>query len=169
MTAPLTGGCLCGSVRFQASKPPARTLVCHCTFCQRMTCSSNYAESLFQIGDVSFTGPAVRRYAHRSDTSGQQVFVEFCPHCGTTVGLTFERWPDVRAISRGCFDDPDAVQITANIWTRSAQSGVPLPGGIDCFREARMTLDGQAHVPERFGSPVMPPPRRAGPPAGKGG
>ena len=156
MDKPLTGGCLCGSIRFEASKPPARTLVCHCTFCQRVTGSSNYAESLFSIDDVRFTGESVRRYAHTSDTSGKKVYVEFCPNCGTTLGLTFERWPDMRAISRGCFDDPDAVEITANIWTRSIQSGVPLPAGIDCFAEARMTLDGQANVPQRFKSPVMP-------------
>jgi hypothetical protein len=127
-----------------------------------MTGSSNYAESLFRIEDVAFTGQRARRYPHTSDTSGKKVFVEFCPNCGTTLGLTFERWPDMRAISRGCLDDPNAVQITANIWTRSAQSGVPLPAGIDCFLEARMTLDGHANVPERFDSPVMPPSRRDG-------
>ena len=156
MPEALTGGCLCGAVRFRTTKAPLRTLVCHCSFCQRMTGSTSYAESLFQFDDVEFSGGEVRRYAHRSDTSGKNVFVEFCPSCGTTLGLTFERWPDLRAISRGCYDDPDAVQVTANIWTRSAQSGVPLPAGIDCFLEARMTLDGQANTPQRFDVPVMP-------------
>lgn len=151
----LTGGCLCGSIRFRASKAPLRTLVCHCTFCQRMTGSSAYAESLFQVEDVTFSGEGIRRYTHRSDSSGKNVFVEFCSNCGTTLGLTFERWPDIRAISRGCYDDPNAVEVTANIWTRSAQSGVALPAGIDCFLEARMTLDGQANVPQRFDSPIM--------------
>ena len=160
MSLPLTGGCLCGNIRFSAAKPPARTLVCHCTFCQRMTGSTSYAEAMFPVADVHFTGGSLRRYAHTSDTSGQKVYVEFCPECGTTVGLGFERWPDMRAISRGCLDDPDAVEITANIWTRSAQSGVPLPAGIDCFLQARATLDGQAIVPERFDAPVMP--RRPG-------
>jgi hypothetical protein len=160
MSESLTGGCLCGSVRFRATRPPLRTLVCHCTFCQRLTGSTSYAESIFQVGDVELSGGEIRKYEHRSDTSGKKVFVEFCPNCGTTIGLTFERWPDLRAVSRGCYDDPDSVQITANIWTRSAQSGVPLPAGIDCFLEARATLDGQAHTPARFDAPVMPPPKR---------
>jgi hypothetical protein len=120
-----------------------------------MTGSTSYAESLFQINDVEFLRGEIRRYAHRSDTSGKNVFVEFCPVCGTTLGLTFERWPDLRAISRGCYDDPNAVQITANIWTRSAQSGIPLPADIDCFLEARASLDGQSNTPHRFDTPVM--------------
>ena len=151
----LEGGCLCAKVRFRATHAPLRTLVCHCTFCQRMTGSSSYAESLFPIDAVAFNGGERRTYAHTSDGSGKKVYVEFCPHCGTTLGLTFERWPDLRAVSRGCFDKPGAVEVTANIWTRSAQSGVALPAGIDCFSTARTTLDGQPQPSTRHEAPVM--------------
>jgi hypothetical protein len=158
MTSELEGGCLCGRIRFRTMAAPLRTLVCHCTFCQRMTGSSFYAESLFPIEDVAFTSGEPRKYEHTSDESGKKVYVEFCADCGTTVGLTFERWPELRAISRGCYDDPNAVSITANIWTRSAQSGVPLPCGIDCFSAARATLDGAPMRPARYDHPVMAPP-----------
>ena len=155
MSVVLEGGCLCKSVRFRANQVPLRTLACHCTFCQRMTGSSFYAESLFPLDAVEFNGGALQQYAHTSDGSGKTVFVQFCPHCGTTVGLTFERWPDLRAISRGCYDDPNAVDVTGNIWTRSAQSGVALPAGIDCFATARMTADGQPEPCTRYAAPVM--------------
>ena len=120
-----------------------------------MTGSTAYAESLFNIGDVVFSGAEPGRYPHRSDSSGKAVHVEFCPRCGTTFGLTFERWPDIRAVSRGCFDDPNAVPVTAHIWTRSAQSGVALPSGIDCYAEARVSLDGEANTPVQHDAPVM--------------
>jgi hypothetical protein len=107
-----------------------------------MTGSSFYAESLFPIQAVEFNAGKLRKYEHLSDESGKKVYVEFCAECGTTLGLTFERWPELRAISRGCYDNPNAVEITANIWARSAQSGVALPSGIDCFNEARMTKEG---------------------------
>ena len=142
MSSVLEGGCLCGRVRFRAAQAPLRTLICHCTFCQRMTGSSFYAESLFPIQAVEFNAGKLRKYEHLSDESGKKVYVEFCAECGTTLGLTFERWPELRAISRGCYDNPNAVEITANIWARSAQSGVALPSGIDCFNEARMTKEG---------------------------
>ncbi len=155
MSTILEGACLCRKIRFRANQPPIRTLVCHCTFCQRMTGSAFYAESLFPIEAVQFNDGELRRYEHTSDSSGKKVYVEFCPNCGTTVGLTFERWPELRAISRGCYDNPNSVDITANIWTRSAQSGVALPSETDCFETARLSLDGKPEIPVRYPSPVM--------------
>ena len=155
MSPVLAGGCLCGQVRFAARQAPLRTFVCHCTFCQRVTGSSFYAESIFPMEAVQFNGGELRQYEHVSDGSGKKVFVQFCPTCGTTVGLTFERWPDMRAISRGCYDDPNAVDISSHIWTRSAQTGVALPPGVDCFAQARASLDGQPEVPTRHAVPVM--------------
>jgi len=155
----IDGGCLCGSVRYRATQPPLRTLVCHCSFCQRMTGSLAYSESLFPMDAVQFSGAPMRSYAHRSDSSGKQVVVHFCATCGTTLSLSFERWPDVRAISRGSMDTPGRVDVTAHIWTRSAQSGGALPAGIDCFAQARASLDGVARTPQRFDVPVMIAPR----------
>lgn len=43
----LTGGCLCGKLRFTADQQPIRTFACHCQFCQRVTGSSFDAESIF--------------------------------------------------------------------------------------------------------------------------
>jgi hypothetical protein len=47
------------------------------------------------------------------------------------------------------------VSVTANIWTRSAQQGVALPGNIDCFRSGRIALDGTLQPAQRFDHPVM--------------
>ena len=155
MTTVLHGGCLCGKVRFKASGPPLRTFACHCTFCQRVTGSSFYAESLFERDAVEFNEGELKQFHLRSDGSGKEVHVHFCPTCGATVGLSFERWPDIRAISRGCFDDPNAVEIGSHIWTRSAQTGVVLPSDIDCFDMARASLDGQAQPAVRHATPSM--------------
>lgn len=155
MSSHLEGGCLCGQVRFTINAAPVRTFACHCTFCQRVTGSSFFAESIFPKDAVHFNEGERRQYAHRSDGSGKKVFVHFCPSCGTTVGLTFERWPDMHGISRGCLDDPNAVEISSHIWTRSAQTGVVLPAQVDCFAEARASLDGQPAQPARHETPVM--------------
>lgn len=159
MSQTIEGGCLCGRIRYRATQAPLRTLVCHCTFCQRVTGSLAYSESLFPMDAVQFSGAPMRAYAHRSDSSGKQVFVHFCDTCGTTLSLTFERWPDARAISRGTMDAPEAVEVTAHIWTRSAHSGGALPAGIDCFEQARATLDGVAETPRRLDVPAMIEPR----------
>jgi hypothetical protein len=33
----LTGGCLCGAIRFELTSPPYTAGYCHCTRCQRRT------------------------------------------------------------------------------------------------------------------------------------
>jgi hypothetical protein len=71
------------------------------------------------------------------------------------VSLTFERWPHIRGIARGCYDDPDAVTVSSHIWIRSAQSGTALPEGVECFSRARIGLDGQAEPSVTHASPVM--------------
>lgn len=155
MSTVLEGGCLCGKIRFRTNQAPLRTLACHCSFCQRITGSSFYAESLFPMEAVEFTAGKACQYGHTSDGSGQKVYVEFCSSCGSTIGLTFERWPELRAISRGCYDNPSEVDMTAHIWVGSAQSGVALPSGMDCFHGARTTADGQPEHPVRHDRPVM--------------
>lgn len=146
----ISGGCLCGNVRFKIDSNPIRTFACHCTFCQKVTGSSFYAESIFDKKSVTFEGDTHKFYEHVSDTSGKKVYVHFCPNCGTTIGLSFERWPDVQGISRGCLDDPNLVDITSHIWTKSAQSGTILPTNVDCFLEARASLDGVPTQPIRY-------------------
>jgi hypothetical protein len=156
----LEGGCLCGKVRFTVNQAPLRTFACHCTFCQRVTGTAFYAESIFQREDVVFNAGELRQYEHVSDNSGKKVGVHFCPSCGTTVSLTFERWPELRGISRGCYDDPNAVEISSHIWTRSAQAGVVLPPRVDCFAEARASLDGQPAQAWRHEAPWVVPARQ---------
>lgn len=147
------GGCLCGAVRYRVRGPAMRTLVCHCRFCQKVTGSTSYAESMFPIEAFEAEG-TLSVYDHRSATSGQAVHLHFCPRCSTPITLTFARWPQYRGVSRGTFDDPDWVEIGAHIWTESAQSGVVVPAQIDCFRQARTTLDGTPVEPTRHGTAV---------------
>lgn len=153
MTTQREGGCLCGSVRFVALGEPLRTFQCHCKFCQRMTGSTAFAESTYPLEAVQFTGEPMTRYSHRSEGSSMQVHVHFCPRCGTTLTLTFERWPEYRSISRGALDDPNSVSISSHIWTGSAQTGVVLPAGTDCFSFARADLTGLPQTPARFDTP----------------
>ena len=46
MKLPLTGGCVCGSVRYEITAEPFMVYACHCTDCQRITSSA------FSIGVV---------------------------------------------------------------------------------------------------------------------
>jgi hypothetical protein len=46
MKLPLTGGCICGGIRYEITQAPVAVYACHCTDCQRITSSA------FSIGVV---------------------------------------------------------------------------------------------------------------------
>jgi len=57
--------------------------------------------------NVEYAGPAPTTFEHQSDESGRWLRFEFCPRCGTTVGITGEKRPGRRAVMGGTFDDPN--------------------------------------------------------------
>jgi hypothetical protein len=52
--AEITGGCLCGQVRYSANAEPAFVGVCHCTHCQKQTGTAfSVLSRSSEIGDVN--------------------------------------------------------------------------------------------------------------------
>ena len=45
MKLPLTGGCLCGALRYEVSETPLAIYTCHCTDCQHLTSSASRSRS----------------------------------------------------------------------------------------------------------------------------
>lgn len=129
------GGCVCGAVRYQAHGDPARTVVCHCKFCQRCTGSAFALWPTFSHEKVNLTG-RLSAYEHRSDESGRWIRLNFCPRCGTTVTSTFEKGPGEIALPGGTFDDTAWIAVDRHVWTRSAQHWVSIPADVASFEKS---------------------------------
>jgi hypothetical protein len=97
------GGCLCGAVRYRAHGQPARTVVCHCKFCQRCTGSALGVWPTFQQEDVQISG-SLSSFELCSDESARWIRLQFCPRCGTTIASTFEKGPGEIALLGGPAD-----------------------------------------------------------------
>jgi hypothetical protein len=130
MTDVHEGGCLCGDVRYRVRGLPSEAVVCHCTFCQRRTGGAVGIEVFFPAESVEFTSSQARTYEHRSDESGRWLRLEFCPRCGTTVGMTAERRPGQHALMGGTFDDSNWFTINRHIWTKSKTPWFEVPAGV---------------------------------------
>ena len=89
---------------------------------------------------------AAHTYDHRSDGSDKRVTLHFCGKCGTTLYLSFERFPGFIGVCAGTFDDPNWFErgpdSCRHIFTGSAQRGVVLPAGFEIYVAHAMQLDG---------------------------
>ncbi len=106
MAEKITGGCLCGAIRYQADQPPNQIYACHCRMCQRHTGSAFWAGAKFPPDAFRFTKgrPSVYR-------SSKILERYYCADCGSSVALNYlERtWagevPGFEA-ALGSLDDP---------------------------------------------------------------
>ena len=77
----ITGGCLCGAVRYQASGEPLLTRVCWCRLCQKIGAGSGTVNVGFNSAELRVEG-ALTAYESTAD-SGTVLRRGFCPVCGT--------------------------------------------------------------------------------------
>ena len=125
----LTGGCLCGAVRYEARGEPYSSGVCHCRTCQRSNGAPMVAFFSNKLSDFTLTGE-VRR--HRSSGHGERLF---CGDCGTQLFFDDARYPDEIDIATVTLDDPAAVPPAFHIWTRSQIPWVKLDDGLPRYPE----------------------------------
>ena len=67
---PLTGGCLCGAVRFELAVAPHDAGYCHCTHCQQRTGTAASAQALIDGSALTFT--AGEELVTRLDPAGRR-------------------------------------------------------------------------------------------------
>lgn len=107
----VTGGCLCGRVRFEAAGPPWRVGLCHCLDCRKHHGALFHGSAIFPAEAVTITGET-RSYRGRF----------FCPHCGSPV---FGRSGDEVEVNLGSLDGPDRFRPTYELWTIRREAWLP--------------------------------------------
>ncbi len=93
------GGCLCGSVRFEAKAPALKPHTCSCKMCQRHTGALTAAWVEFPKDAVAWTGPGGSPATYRSSDYSSRAF---CEKCGSSIGAIDDA--PVIALLIGCFD-----------------------------------------------------------------
>lgn len=128
MTAPISGGCLCGRLRYTLDAAPAASRVCWCRECQRIAANGT-VNVLFPSDRIALAGePAA---FSRTAASGNTVTLRFCPHCGTQLFSDSSGRPAWTVVRAGTLDDPSAFRPSANIWTDSAPAWACMDPALD--------------------------------------
>lgn len=100
----ITGGCLCGAIRYAAAGEPLWLAHCHCASCRRATGAPV----------VTYAGFPAERFAYQSGEplryhSSPGVTRRFCGRCGTPLTFEGERWPGEVHVMVCTFDRPEIV------------------------------------------------------------
>lgn len=114
----LTGGCLCGAVRYESTGEIARRFLCHCSDCKRAGGSVFHFGVTVPRSGFRLLQGELKDYAATAD-SGRRVVRRFCPTCGTGVLNELELRPDYVAIRAGTLDDPGLVAPDYEVFARS--------------------------------------------------
>jgi hypothetical protein len=132
----LTGGCLCGAIRFELTEPPRGASYCHCTRCQRRTGTAVSANAAVNGDAFTITQgeDALKTWRH---PDGGYVKA-FCGECGAHL---FSRHPDDPAkmgVRMGAFDDDPGVRPSVRQFVAYAAAWEPIPDdGLPRYDEAR--------------------------------
>ncbi len=100
-TLPMTGGCLCGAVRYEATELPSRVPYCHCRMCQRWSGSAMVVTARFPREAVTFSQGQPKIYK-----SSDYAERGFCTNCGTPIVFRIVGL-DTIYISVGTLDHPE--------------------------------------------------------------
>jgi hypothetical protein len=132
---PLTGRCLCGSVRFEVTRPLVSAGYCHCTRCQRRTGSASSVQARIEPGSLRITAgeELVRAYAPPDG------FLKcFCSACGSALWSEDPADADVKSVRLGAFDTDPGIKPTYRQFMAYAAPWEPIPeDGLDRYDERR--------------------------------
>jgi hypothetical protein len=118
LALPITGGCLCGAIRYEVAAAPLGSRTCWCRLCQYLAAGSATVNSIFPADAVTVTGPL--KTFERIAASGNHVTRGFCPECGTQVTSQAAENPHLKILRTGTLDDPSTIAPQATIWAEMA-------------------------------------------------
>ncbi|MEM5473736.1 GFA family protein [Hoeflea sp. AS60] len=119
MTTPYTGGCACGSLRYEIESDPVFSNHCQCTDCRKRSGTGHSSYLTFPNRSAVTVRGAAKTWAIRAD-SGYDKHHAFCPACGTPVYLTFDAMPGIFTIHASSLDDPSLFAPSVITYARSA-------------------------------------------------
>ena len=133
---PLTGGCLCGGVRFEVSEPLVSAGYCHCTRCQRRTGTAASASARVAPGSLRIlSGEELIKAFDPPDHGFKKAF---CSGCGAHLWSQSPDDPEVKSIRLGAFDGDPGIRPSSRQFVAYAAPWEPIPDdGLPRYPEHR--------------------------------
>jgi len=129
----LTGGCICGQVKYKITDKPLFTQACHCKDCKILTGSSYVVNSsvlentLIVDGEVSST--------ELKAGSGASYKTYFCTKCGTYVYADYDSAVGRLTVRTKTLDNSEKFPPQVHIFTKDKDPWLNLSEGVISFKE----------------------------------
>ena len=132
---PLTGGCLCGGVRFEIDAPLRGASYCHCTRCQRRTGTGASANGRLEPGSLRVTQGAELVGSYSPDAGWTKCF---CTVCGGALWSQSPDDPTRLGLRLGTLDSDPGIRPSARQFVAYAAPWEEIPDdGLPRFPEGR--------------------------------
>ena len=133
MAKKVTGGCACGSIRYQLLDKPMFVHCCHCDDCQRLTGSAFVLNAIIETQAIKLLrGKPVAVPVPRENGPHD---IYRCPRCQTALWSDYGRRPNLRFVRVGTLDKPGALKPDVHIYTRWKAKWLKLPKRTPSFRD----------------------------------
>jgi hypothetical protein len=125
------GGCLCGTVRFEATGLPYNVTHCHCMDCRRSAGALFVTWASFRRSDFRFTQgePRVLAWSNRLRS--------FCPNCGTSLTFMTSSEADEIDITVCTFDHPEHIAPADHTWVEDRLPWIHLADHLPAYQRNR--------------------------------
>ena len=130
----ITGGCLCGNIRYTIKSEPKMVAQCHCKNCQRQSGSAFSVNLMLPTSDLDLVGK-LKAYEDRETNSRKPVYRCFCPECGSPIKSDVASVEGYVFVKAGTLDDLTWAWLkpTTQIYCESRQPWVPIIGNTENF------------------------------------
>ena len=127
----LSGGCLCGALRWEAKGPPQAMGFCYCADCRKASGSGYIPFAMFRSEDLHITGLTISFSSKAAN--GNDAIRNSCAVCaglvfGGPLGQT-----DSHSIYVGSADDPTWFAPTLAIFARNLPPWITIPAELQRY------------------------------------
>ena len=123
----ITGGCLCGSVRYEIRGALKKLVHCHCSMCRKAHGAAFGSYVVLSARDFEMVCGKGDIEAYESSPGVQRTF---CRRCGSTLQFRSAKRPDSVELAAGTLDDDPGVKPAYHIFVGSKAPWFEITDGL---------------------------------------
>ena len=128
----MTGGCLCGAIRYTIDAPVGALRACHCLNCQKASGAGGTVNAVVPTDSLRITKGETKRYDDSATESGRVLSRHFCGNCGSPIYSRRNPDPGFVVVRAGTLDDSSGMKIATHIWTSRARPWDHIDPATEC-------------------------------------